>query len=263
MDKRHVKLSSLFKLTFSKSPFSRLGIVFTLLAVFVILPIMIVVTGSIQEPYQKYNFDAIKQHGTAVQALITDVDALTNVSINGENPRVISYSYTLNGSDKRDKFQTMEIDEASRLNVGDKITVKEYEGESAIQDMEPFSFPVALFFILPTIFFTIGAVFTMIGLIPALKDFNLYKNGIVKEATILSMVPNPGMPVSGVGKSITVYYDYIGRGGNKIFGESRVHDFSILSTHKTGGTIKIFASEDESRSCVIPTVEIVRNNWKV
>ena len=95
--------------------------------------------------------------------------------------------------------------------------------------------------------------FSIIGLIPALRDYNLFKNGIVKDGTIISLTPNSGLPITNIGQSILINYYYLSSSGQKIFGKSKTTDFSIMTEKKSEDIIKLFVSEnDETKSCIIP-----------
>ena len=48
-----------------------------------------------------------------------------------------------------------------------------------------------------------------------------------------------------------------------IFGKSKTDDLSILNKKKQNDTIKIFVSDDETLSCLIPKLEALKNNWKL
>ena len=264
MNKREVTFSNLITLIKNRRPFSILGIVFVFSSLFIILPSILFMTKSFIEPYEKYDVDKIEQNGTELNAKITDLRPVNNVTINGEHPLRISYEYLENGLTKSDKFQTMDLEKTNEMKIGSEIKIKTFENQSKIQNLESFTFPFYVFYILPLIFFILGSIFSFIGLIPALRDYNLYKNGVVKEATLISMVPNSGLPISGIGQSILINYYYEGRNGQKIFGKSKTSDFSIMAEKKVEDKIKVFVSEnDETKSCLVPKLEALKNNWKI
>lgn len=264
MNKREVTFSNLITLIKNRRPFSILGIVFVFSSLFILLPSIFFMTNSFIEPYQKYDFEKIEQNGTEKNAKITDLRAVNNVTINGEHPLRISYEFLDKGLTKSDKFETMDLDKTNEMKIGNIIKIKTFENQSKIQNLESFTFPFYMFYILPLIFFVLGAIFSFIGLIPVFRDYNLYKNGVVKEATLISMVPNSGMPISGFGQSVLIDYYYENRNGQKEFGKSKTTDFSILAEKKVEDKIKIFVSEnDETKSCLVPKKEAMKNNWKI
>lgn len=264
MNKRKVTFLNLITLIKNRRPFSTLGLTFVFFSLFVILPLIFFTTNSFVQPYEKYDFDKIEQNGLELTAKITDLRPVYNVSINGEHPLKISYTFLDNGVNKSDKFQTMDLEKTNGMKIGNEIKIKVFENQSKVQNLEPFTFPFYLFYILPLIFFIIGSIFSFIGLIPALRDYNLYKNGVIKDAILISMTPNSGLPISGIGQSILINYYYENKNGQKIFGKSKTRDFSIMVEKKVEDKIKIFVSEnDETKSCLVPKLEALKNNWKI
>lgn len=264
MNKREVTFSNLIKLIKDRRPFSIIGIIFVLSSIFILLPSVLFMTKSFVEAYQKYDFKKIEQNGTEKNAKITDLRPINNVTINGEHPLKISYEFLENGVIKSDKFQTMDLEKTNEMKIGSEIKIKTFENQTKIQNLEPFTFPFYLFYILPFIFFVLGSVFSAIGLIPALRDYNLYKNGLVKEGTIIALTPNSGLPITNIGQSILINYYYLAANGQKIFGKSKTTDFSIMTEKKAEDKIKLFVSEnDETKSCMVPKLEAMKNNWKI
>lgn len=239
-----------------------MGMLFSIMSLFIILPIISVVLSDMTENYETYDHRAIANRGVEKEAKVLGLSVLHNVTINGVNPRVIEYEYKNNGVGIKDKFQTLEVEKAEKVKEGDAITVKVLDGQSAIKGLEPYSFPFKLFFILPFLFFAIGFPMFLIGFLPALRNFKLYKTGIVKDAYVQYMIQKDGLPVSGIGRKIVVGYYYM-NGSDKIFSESSTIDSLVLFEKKTGDTIKIFVSEDGKKSCLIPKREAIKNNWNI
>jgi hypothetical protein len=265
MDKRQVNFPILLNLLTGKSRFPVIGLVFVCLSIFVFIPLILILSTALKQPYQKYNFDEINKNGIEKDAKITSIKTVNNVTVNDEHPRIISYEYENNGQSVSDRFETLDLDKISNFNTATAIQILVYKGQSLIKDLTPFSFPVYLFFILPAIFLLIGIPFLLSGLIPALKIFNLYKTGIVKEAHVVSMTLNSsGLSIRGSQQNILVNYYFLDELGHKIFGKSTTNDFLILNEKKEGDIVKVFVSEsDETQSCLIPKLEAVKNNWAV
>lgn len=262
MDKRQVTKSTLLKLIKSRGPIGFMGILFTAISVLVIFPITLSLSF-IGEPYERYDHDAIMEKGVLATATVISVSGMQNVSVNGRNPQVIAYRYENDGQKKTDRFQTMDLDKLDEIKKGSSISIKVLDGESTVTGLEPFRFPYFLFLVLPLIFLSIGVVFLVIGVVPALKTYRLYKNGDINEAQITAMVPNSGLPITGIGRAVTVDYFYTGKSGSRIYGNSRTNDFSILGEKKAGDTVKIFVSpDDEKLSCLVPRAEAIRFNWE-
>ena len=91
------------------------------------------------------------------------------------------------------------------------------------------------------------------------KHINLYRYGVIKEAKIIS-AGSFGPRLRG---GVNVHYQYITSRGQSVLGESITNDLSILGK-KENESIKIFVSPvDESKSCLIQKLDVVRNNWKI
>jgi len=108
-------------------------------------------------------------------------------------------------------------------------------------------------------------VLLLIALIPALKIYNLYKTGIVKNAVLISANMNGGVnSLASFKRKLGVNYYYMDEHQNKIFGEDKSADFLFLMGKKDGDTIKIFVSEKgETNSCLVPALEAAKNNWQI
>lgn len=270
MNKRNINKSTFFSLLWERRPFSTLGILFTIIP-FMMLLISSFATKFFVEPYQEYNFENITKYGTEKTAKITYIETKTNISINGKSPKIISYEYENNGKTISDKFQTLELDKISDLTKGNSIKIKTYNNQSQIINLEPFKFPTFFLYFLPIIFWIIGIPFLLFSLIPAMKNYNLYKNGIVREAEIISMeVYNNFVSKFGFNnyrsgpQKINIQYYFVGKNNRKIFGKSTTNDYSIINEKKSGEKIKIFVSEnDENKSCIIPKFENLKYNWNL
>lgn len=85
-----------------------------------------------------------------------------------------------------------------------------------------------------------------------------------QQETISALIPNAGLPVTSIGKNVLVCYYYLGAAGQKITGQSKTSDFSILTLKKAEDKIKLFVSEyDETISCMIPEEKALKNNWEI
>ncbi len=103
-------------------------------------------------------------------------------------------------------------------------------------------------------FLLVGIPFFLIGLLPALKNYRLYKNGVRKEATIISLTTTRLLPVVSMNQNVLVNYFYIGQNGNKILDKSISSGLYLMTEKKAQDKIDIFVSpKNESISCVVPT----------
>lgn len=261
MQDRKVSLFSFIRIFKSKKRTGLIGIIFSIMPIVIIAPMLIFI-GASRENFETYNHKEIAEKGIEKTAKITAIDIRHNVTINGVNPVIISYEYRNDSRPVSDKFETLEVEKAGEFKPGDTISVKTYNNESAIVGLEPYSFPFEMFFILPLIFLVIGIPLLLTALLPALRDYKLYKNGIIQEGQVEYMTQYDGLPISGAGRKTIVGYSYISHGVKK-FGESSTTDSMVQYEKKRGDSIKIFVSEDGEKSCLIPRIEVIKNGWNI
>jgi len=263
--KRQVNFWILLNLIKSRGVFAILGIVFTALSLFVFIPLLIILPNALTHPYQKYDFKGIEKNGIDKAAKVTSLQEIYNVTVNGQHPIIIGYEYENNGQSVSDKFETMDLDKINNLAVGSDIKVLVYEKQAMIKGLTSFTFPIQLFYLFPVLFLGFGLPALLSALIPALKTFTLYKNGIVKEAHVISvsLSQSPIGIISNQQKIVVNYY-FINDYGTNIYSEATTSDLLILKDKKAGDIIKIFVSEkDENQSCLIPALEAMKNNWDI
>ncbi|GAB4045026.1 hypothetical protein GCM10028774_66150 [Spirosoma jeollabukense] len=216
------------------------------------------------ESYDKYNFDKIDQNGIEKKAKIVDLRPYYNVTINGENPLRIRYEYSMDGVTKLDRFQTFDLDKTNDMKIGSEILIKVLGNESKIKNLEPYVFPYNIFYLFPLLFFLIGLPFFLYGLIPALREYDLHKNGNIKEGTIISLIDNTSSLRPNAAYRILVGYFYLNSNGEKLFGESKVTDYVVMKDIKVDNKLKLFVSGiDETKSCILPNYEAKKNNWQI
>lgn len=233
-----------------------LGAIFTLLSIVVIVPTFITLSSFI-EPHQKYDYKLIYNKGTEKEAVIDKMTVETNVTVNNENPVLISYSYKDNGQVVHDKFETFDLNgeyntfSNDKIKIHDPITIKVYNGQSALVGLEPFVFPFKLFYIF-FIFPLVGIILLIIGMMPGLKIYRLYKNGKECEATIYDLAPiTSGFFLLAKRKS-AVNYHYLSKNGTKLTGEA-VLPVNFLANHVVGDTFTVYVyPSDEYKSYPSP-----------
>lgn len=264
-NKRKVGFAVLFGLLKKKGPFSLVGSLFVAISIFVVFPIVLITSVKLKEPYEKYDFQKIESNGIEKVARITYIKTLDNVSINGEHPEVISYEYDNNGKKIADKFETFDLEKTAQFKEGTSIKILEHQGQTMIKGLKPFGFPFYIFYFIPTLFLLIGIPFLLVGLIPALKTFNLYRTGIVKDAQIISIdAGSNGLAWRNFTKSFFVNYSFKNNYGKEVFGGSATTDLLFLNEKRSGDVIKIFVSEmDENTSCLVPKFEALKYNWSI
>jgi hypothetical protein len=260
---RKVGLKTILDLVKQKRLHFTVGLIFTLIP-FAIGAIFLLVTTLIDSDLPKVDYDSLNKSGKLTTATITDIETQSNITINNEHPSIISYKYNGDNKEIENQYRTLDPDRINRMNIGDTIEVKYLADTSIIVGLDPFEFPFHILFKILIPFLIIGL--TLLGLLylRIRSAINLYKHGEIKEAEIVSMTPKNGLPISGIGQGVTVHYQYKTARGQSILGESFTSDYTVLNNKKQGDLIKIFVSSDnDSKSCLIPKLDQVRNNWKI
>lgn len=210
------------------------------------------------------DYEEINKKGKLTIGEITNIETQYKLTINNEHPTIIGYKYKADGQEFNSKYQILAPDKVSAMKIGDKIEIKFLDNESIINGIEPSSFPVWIFVLIPFPFFIIGIVLIIPSIMRFKKDLSLYKYGKVVDAELISMMPKSGFMFSSFGQRILANYKYQTSAGQNALGESIITDFSIINEKKQGDMIKIFVSEqEESKSCLIPKLEAIRNNWRI
>lgn len=261
MPPRTVPFTTLLALLRLRGPVVLLGLIFTSLGV-VGLMVLLSVLSSLREPYEAYDYAAIRERGTAATAQVTSVAPVLNVTVNGAHPLLIGYTYAAAGQARSDQFQTMDADGAA-LHPGDAVPIRVLDGASVIATLKPFSFPVYFFLLLPGVFLVLGLVFLLVGLPRVLRTYRLYQSGEVREGSVLGISTR-----TTSGRSARQYYlvsyEYAGPGGQSVLGESPTDDLLLVNEKKFGGKVKLFVSPtNETQSCLVPRLEALKNGWQV
>jgi len=253
-ENRQVSFGLFFDVFKTKFPFSGIGLTFIILSLFVFFP-LITFFNSTKDAYEKYDYDKIVTQGKNLVAKVSSVQTQDNVTVNDVfHPQIIDYIYNDNGQAKNDKFKTLSNGDKPIFKIGDTLNIKSYNGETVIKNIKPFSFSIGFFYFIPIMFLLVGIPFFLIGLLPALKNYRLYKNGIRKEATIISLETTRILPVVTMNQNVLVNYFYIGQNGNKILDKSISTGLYLMTEKKAQDKIDIFvSSKNENISCVVPT----------
>lgn len=260
---RKVKFSTIISFLKNKPIALFFGLLFSFFALlmFVIFTLIFSLTGN-DSP--KIDYDLIDSQGIETSAEVTDIEVEGNVTINDIHPTIISYQYLKNNEAVRSKYKVLEGKRIEGLQVGDNLAVKELNGQSIIQNLQPYRFPVPLLFLISIPFLLFAIPFLMYLFFSTRKELKLYKHGQVATARIVSMMPKYAIPIINLGQGVIVHYEYETRSGNKMIGESLTTDFSIISDKRTGDEVSIFvAANNEVQSCLIPKLESLRNNWDI
>lgn len=147
-----------------KTPFLKIGKV--LIVLFILsLSIMVLYHFFVRENYEKYDIKMIIEKGNNAKGVIISVKEISNVSINGIHPKIIRYRYfnKESGTLKEDFFKTIDIKNFDKIAKADSLEIKYYNNQSYIKSMEPFSFPILIFWGIPPMFFINGLIFLFVG----------------------------------------------------------------------------------------------------
>ncbi len=258
---RSLNFSTKINLVKKRPILAQFGILFTLIPLFILLPISFIFS-SLSDEAPSVDYDSVLIDGTLAEGVITNIETQFNVTINEQHPSILTYSYLIDGMKKESKVSTLEPAKVVALQVGDTVQIKYLESESIIVGFKPYSFPIGFFFLIPLPFLLIGIPFLVILIVQVTKEIALYKNGIIREAEIIAMTPNSGLPFTNLGQSVTVHYLFNSKNGKRITEKSKTIDFTILSDRKKGEKVKILVSRnDESKSCLYPEIVAIENNW--
>lgn len=264
IEQRHVPIFTYITLLRSrKTPIGFIGFIFMAVGLFIFLPVGILVSSETTASYENYDTEAITAHGTITDAVVTFTEEVTNVTVNNQHPLKIAYTYTDAGKTVQDTFQTLDRNKADLLSVGTPVKIKVYKGQSQPVGMEPFSFPFVIFLVFPGIFAILGVIFFLIGFLPAHRIFKLYQNGLVRHATVYSMLIEHGRG-RNVRQYLVINYRYSGAGGRQLSGTSTTTDLSLMQHMRQDDDIKIFVSEtDETISTIVPHKLAVKQGWRI
>jgi hypothetical protein len=260
---RQVGLKTTFDLLKQKPGHLILGIMLTIIP-FLFGGMFLLIFSFISSDSPEVDYGLVDTNGTRIQAIINNIEVQNNISINNEHPRVISYSYKDGDKLINDKFRALDSVRVSRLDIGDTIQIKHYNGQTIIVGLKPYTFPIDILLLVLTPILVIGLI--VLGLLywRIKGQIDLFKNGRVTNAEIVSMTLVSGLPIAGIGQRVNVYYQYLTTNGQKLLGESTTTDYTILTSKKQGDNIYVFVSPDnETKSCVFSRLDEIRNNWKI
>ncbi|WP_124981243.1 hypothetical protein [Nonlabens xiamenensis] len=238
-----------------------IGGMFTFFPLLIFIPIsLILISQSNDTP--KVDYDSISNNGITSTATISDIEIITNTTINGEHPAIISYVYNADKSTYEDKVKILDSHKVNNWSINDTIDIKHLNGKSIIVDSKPFEFPWGIFIFIPFVFAAIGIPFLIYAIKKVRAEIRLYKEGTVKTATILAIVPNSGLPITNIGQSITIHYQWTEL--KKQTSNCKTTDFSILGDYKKGDLIKILVNEDKpSITTIYPDLIAKQNCWSI
>lgn len=145
-----------------KKMFLKLGIILCIIGVIAAI-ILAVVSKNINKGFLKYDYNLISQKGKQLKGTIKNINVVNNISYNGINPRIITYSYLDEGQVNEENFQTIEKSKVDVFKLNDTIDIVVYNKQSVISNLTPYKISLKLFWILPIIFVIIGCILVFIS----------------------------------------------------------------------------------------------------
>lgn len=211
-------------------------------------------------PYVE-NVKEIKTNGENKNAILTDIELIKNVTINGNNPTILTYEFDINGQKSVSKFSVFDPEKTKDLKEGNTIPIKYLNGKSIPTGYEQYSFNMVLPYYVGGIVFIIGLFFYILLYSRIKKEIDLYKAGRIKQGKIICINKNKGFMFTNFGSSIDVQYEY-DINGTKQIGKSRTNNFELTNNKAIGDTVRILISRDGKNSCLYPEIIAKTHEWK-
>ncbi len=213
---------------------------------------------------QGVDYDDIYKNGTVTEGVIVSISTNSNVSINNQNPIVVTFEYLVSGRARRGTTETLDETVVNNYQIGYRVEVRYKGSDAIIVGIKPYQFPEIVtnifdfMFYIPIVFLVAGLILFMIAILHARKVIQLYKYGQVQDAELVSVSPK-----SGSQKLLKVFYKFETRGGDYQLGECITFKSPSLMDKQKSDRVKIFVSENDEKSCVVPEIESLRNHWDI
>lgn len=207
-------------------------------------------------PFVK-NVEKIQSDGIKTNAILTDIKAVENITINGNNPQILTYEFDFNGQKTEAKFSVFDQEKTKNLQNGDVLLIKHLNGKSIATEFEQYTFSMDFMYYIAGAILLIGLILCYLLYSRIKKEITLYRIGRIKEGKIISISQNKGFTFSKFGSSMDVHYEY----GN-IVAKSRTNNFALTNNKSIGDSIKILVSQDGNASCLYPELIAKTNGWK-
>ncbi len=263
MKPREVSFKSKFETFKHKPALAIIGIVLLGIGLLSVIPILII--GDVLTNLEpKVDYEDVYENGTVTEGVIVEISTNTSVTINNQNPIVITFEYDVEGRMRRSETETLDANLAFNYRVGDRVEVR-YKGKDAIiVGIKSYGLPGFVKSMLQTIYYMpwvlIAGAFILffIAWLYARKVISLYKYGRVEEAELISSAPK-----SGSHKFLKVFYKFETKDGRQQLGECITFKSPALTDKQKSDKVKVFVSENDTNSCVVPEIESYRNNWGI
>jgi uncharacterized protein YfiM (DUF2279 family) len=201
--------------------------------------------------------EKIASDGIDENAILTNIKGINNITINGNNPQILTYEFDFNGQKTESKFTVFDPDKTDFLKVGDIIPIKQLNGQSIPIEFEQYTFSMDFMYYIAGIILLIGLILCYLLYSKVKREISLYRTGRVMEGKIISIKQNKGFTFSKFGTSMDVHYEY----RNNV-AKSRTNNFALTNKKSVGDSIKILVSRDGNDSCLYPELIAKTNGWK-
>lgn len=132
------------------------------IGLFVLAPLLLILEVKVFDPYQKYDYDEIIKKGKAQLAKITSIKEKYNTKFNGRTPKIIDYTFDIDGKTLNDKFETIDREKVEAFG-SDSIQVAVWNKKSVIIGLEQANFPIRKFWLGPVMFVIIGGILVLVS----------------------------------------------------------------------------------------------------
>lgn len=208
-----------------------------------------------QMPYVE-NVEEIETNGIEQSAILTSIEPFTTMTVNGENPQILTYEYNYNGQKVTSQFCVFNPEKTQYLEKGSELTIKHFNGKSTIPAFEQYTMQMSFLYYIATVVLLIGLLLCYILYLRIKPEIDLYKTGQIKEGIIISINHNSSFSRSQ-GTSMTIHYEY-----NNSVTKSRTTNHALTNSKAIGDPIRILVSKDGMTSCLYPELTAKTNGWE-
>lgn len=204
---------------------------------------------------QGFDPEEVLSNGIELDGIVVGIGENANLTINGRHPAIVRFEFETDGIKRKADHQTMDFLGVSELEVGSKVNLKFYEGNSILLGIDPYEFPFGMFnvfYIVPLVIFAISALiltFHLKGKVP------IYKEGIVTDGEIVSLEPlyhYKKIAFRSLSKNHhRIFYTFKDRIGKQHTGTEVTTDKLLTQESKKGDRLKIvFLDSNPEKNCI-------------
>ena len=219
------------------------GLVFGIAPLVTILPIALLLW---LHAWPCANYRAITKDGQTAPGQIVEVGADESTSVNGSNPHVLHYSFTVGGQTRTGTMKTMDS-AAAGMTPGQAVTVRYLDDQSMIDGMEPYEFPFWIFAILIVPDVVVGIPLLAYVALGARRKARLYATGMVRKAQVVTLENTGGWPLYATGTRFRITYSFKDDIGKETFGTAITRDLTLARERHKGDEILILCLPEDNR----------------